>query len=162
MLRRLLATALAALALPAAAQVAPAADYTDLWYVPGESGWGVSFTQHSGTGQVYAVWYTYDPRIPDPALAGRYKPLWIVMPGGTWTSPTSITGAVYVTDGAPFSQPGSNTRATRVGTFTFTFSGGSSASFSYQIAVPAGLASDDPAFGLPALSGAKSISRQSF
>jgi hypothetical protein len=154
--------ALLALALPAAAQVAPAANYTDMWYLASESGWGVSFTQHTGSNQVFAVWYTYDPRVADTANAGRFKPLWVVMPGGTWTSPTQISGGVYVTDGNPFSQSGSNTHATNVGTFSFNFTSASSASFTYQIAPPVGLASTDPAFGLPSFSGTKSLSRQSF
>jgi len=162
MIGRAFAAAILALALPAAAQVAPAANYSDMWYLPSESGWGVSFTQHAGTNQVFAVWYTYDPRTPDPAAVGRFKPLWIVMPGGTWTSPTSITGSVYVTTGQPFSQAGSSTRPTAVGTFTFNFASASSGTFTYNIAVPSGLAADDPAFGLPSFSGTKSISRQSF
>jgi hypothetical protein len=157
-----IALAAAAAVLPVAAQVTPAANYTDMWYLASESGWGVSFTQHSGSNQAYAVWYTYDPRVPDPAAPGRFKPLWIVMPGGTWTSPTSFTGSVYVTNGQPFSQSGSNTGATAVGTFTFDFSGTSSASFTYRVSAPPGIASSDPAFGLPALAGTKTLTRQSF
>ncbi len=164
MIARFLAGALAvaALSFPALAQVAPAANYTDMWYLPAESGWGVSFTQHTGSNQVFAVWYTYDPRVPDPSGPGRFKPLWIVMPGGTWTTPTSITGPVYVTTGQPFTQAGSNTRLTSVGTFTFNFSTAQAGTFAYNIAAPTGLAADDPAFGLPSMSGTKSIQRQSF
>jgi hypothetical protein len=161
-MRRLIAIALLALALPVAAQVTPAANYTDMWYLASESGWGVSFTQHSGSNQVFAVWYTYDPRTADSSGPGRFKPLWIVMPGGTWTTPTSITGPVYVTNGQPFSQSGSNTGATQVGSFTFSFSGTANGTFSYNIAPPAGLPASDPAFGLPAFSGTKGIARQSF
>ena len=165
MIARLLTAALlsvAMLSLPAAAQVAPAANYTDMWYLPSESGWGVSFTQHTGSNQVFAVWYTYDPRTPDPSAPGSFKPLWIVMAGGTWTTPTSITGPVYVTNGQPFNQTGSNTQLTSVGTFTFTFSSAQAGTFAYNIAAPAGLAASDPAFGLPSMSGTKSIQRQSF
>jgi len=165
MIARLLTAALlsvATLSLPAAAQVAPAANYTDMWYLPTESGWGVSFTQHTGSNQVFAVWYTYDPRQPDAASPGGFKPLWVVMPGGTWTTPTSITGTVYVTNGQPFTQTGSSTQLTPVGTFTFSFSSAQAGTFAYNIAVPAGLASTDPAFGLPSMSGSKNIQRQSF
>jgi len=161
-MKKLIAIVLLTLAWPAAAQVTPAANYTDMWYLAAESGWGVSFTQHAGSNQVFAVWYTYDPREPDSSGPGRFKPLWIVMPGGTWTTPTSITGAVFVTNGQPFSQTGSNTGATQVGTFTFTFSGTSTGTFAYNIAPPAGLPATDPAFGLPSFSGTKSITRQSF
>lgn len=155
-----LATLLLALALPAAAQSVPAANYTDMWWNPGESGWGLSIAQHAGTHQVFAVWYTYDPR--EGTASGRYKPLWLVMPGGTWASPTRLTGTAYVTNGIPFNQSGSNPRNTPVGTFTFDFSGTSTGTFTYVVAPPPGLPSDDPAHDMPSLSGVKLIQRQSF
>lgn len=160
MIRKILFVLSLALAGPAAAQSTPAANYTDMWWNSAESGWGLSFVQHS-TNQVYAVWYTYDPRVPDPAT-GQFKPIWLVMAGGTWTTPTSVTGPVYVTNGRPFSQPGSNTTVTAVGTFTFTFSSTSAGTFTYNIAPPTGVASTDPAFNLPTLAGSKAIVRQGF
>ena len=160
MIRRFLAVLIAAAALPVAGQSVPAANYTDMWWNAAESGWGVSFVQHPSN-QVYAVWYTYDPREPD-AASGQFKPLWIVMAGGTWISPTRVSGPVYVTNGRPFSQSGSSTVVTPVGTFTFDFATNSSGTFTYNIAPPAGLAPTDPAYNLPALSGTKSIVRQGF
>ena len=160
MFRTLLAATLLAAALPAAAQSTPATNYSDMWWNPSESGWGISFTQHGTTNQVFAVWYTYDPR--EPGGSGQSKPLWIVMPGGTWTSPTSITGRVYVTNGIPFNQPGSNPQVNTVGTFTFNFSSATNGAFTYDIAPQAGLSPYDPAFNLPAMSGTKSITRQGF
>jgi hypothetical protein len=161
MFRRFLACAFLAFALPAAAQSVPAANYTDMWYLPAESGWGVSFVQHAGTSQVFAVWYTYDPREADATTPSNSRPMWLVMPGGSWTSPTTLTGAAYVTNGEPF-ESGRITGLTRVGTFTFNFQNASNATFAYNIAAPSGLASNDPAFGLPAFSGTKSITRQTF
>ena len=166
MIRRFFAIALLAFAVPALAQIVPATNYTDLWYNPLESGWGMAITQHPSN-QAYAVWYTYDPREPDPASPGNYKPLWIVMSGGTWTSPTSLTGPVYVLHGMPFFQPGTlrqpgNDPITQVGSFTITFSDTSHATFAYNIAPPVGLASTDPAFGLPRLSGTKQMERIQF
>jgi hypothetical protein len=163
-MRRLLATTLLALAfaLPAAAQVVPSENWSDMWYNANESGWGLSFMQHRETNQVFAVWYTYDPRANDDGT--RFKPLWIVMPGGTWTTPTSITGNVFVTVGTPVPQawvPG-NLKLTPVGTFTITFSGSGSGTFTYDVHAPATAASGDPAFGLPALAATKAITRQSF
>jgi hypothetical protein len=162
MIRRLLATTipLVALALPAMAQSVPAANYTDMWWTPSESGWGVSVTQHAGTNQVFAVWYTYDPR--EFAASGTFKPIWIVMPGGNWSSPTTISGTVYVANGMPFNQSGSNPQNTAVGTFTFNFTSTGTAQFAYSISAPSGLAPSDPAYNLPAMSGTKSITRQSF
>ena len=164
MIRKFLAAALFATAFPALAQSVPAANYSDIWWNPNESGWGVTFTQHPATNQVFAVWYTYDPREPDPSVSGNFKPLWIVMSGGTWTSPTSLSGDVYVTNGTPFAQgwDPNSLAVDRVGTVTFAFSSYSGGSFSYNIAPPAGLASNRPAFGLPAFSGTKTIQRQSF
>ena len=157
---RFLLPILLALALPAAAQSTPAANYTDMWWNQNESGWGISFAQHTGTNQVFAVWYTYDPR--EPASSGKAKPLWIVMPGGTWTSPTRVTGSAYVTNGVPFNQSGASQRTNLAGTFTFEFSSASSGTFTYDIAPQSGLASNDPAYNLPAMSGSKAIQRQSF
>ena len=164
MTRKLTAAFLLALALPAAAQVVPATNYTDLWDNSAtESGWGVTFVQHASN-QVQAIWFTYDPRQPDGS--GHFKPLWIVMPGGTWTSPTSITGDAYVTLGTPFGQPWAYTLATlpvtKVGTFTFTFSDANHGSFLYTIIPPGNLAPTDPAFGLPAFAGTRPISRNAF
>lgn len=159
MIRALTAATLLAIALPAAAQSVPAANYTDLWWNPSESGWGISFTQHTSN-QAFAVWYTYDPR--ESAGAGRGKPLWIVMPGGRWTTPTQFTGDVYVTLGLPFNQAGSNKRQTAVGTFTFDFTSSTTGTFTYNISPPSGLPTNDPAYNLPAISGTKAIQRQSF
>jgi hypothetical protein len=161
MIKRLFTLLFLAAALPVAAQSTPNANYTDMWWNASESGWGVSIMQHTGTNQVYAVWYTYDPRETD-ASTGQFKPLWLVMAGGNWTSPTTLTGAVYVTNGRPFNQPGSNTTVSSVGTFTFNFTSTQAGTFTYNIVPPANAASTDPAFNLPALAGSKSIVRQGF
>ena len=161
MIRRLIAAVLFAAALPAAAQVTPAANYTDLWWNPAENGWGLTITQHPSN-QIWAIWYTYDPREQESGSATAYKPLWINMPGGTWTSPTSLTGDVYILHGTPFYQSGSSRQQTRVGTFTFSFSNASHGTFTYNIAPPAGLSAGDPAFGLPSMSGTKQIERLNF
>ena len=162
-MRRLLATTLLALSLPAAAQaVVPQENWSDMWYDTAESGWGLSFTQHRESNQVYAVWYTYDPRESDPA--GQFKPLWIVMPGGTWVSPTRISGPVFVLTATPVQQPWSaaNVRIDSVGTFTIAFSDSANGTFTYDIRPPASAVSGSPAFNLPPMSGSKPITRQSF
>ncbi len=162
MIRRLLSTVipLLAFALPAHAQSVPAANFTDMWWNPAESGWGISFTQHAASHQVFAVWYTYDPR--EQAATGQYKPIWLVMPGGSWTTPTRITGTAYVVNGVPFNQPGSNPQVNAVGTFTFDFANASSGIFTYDVSAPEGVGAGEPAFNLPSLAGAKPIERQSF
>ncbi|MEO5692802.1 MAG: hypothetical protein ABIQ72_06730 [Usitatibacter sp.] len=159
MIRSLFAAALFSAALSASAQSTPAANFTDMWWNPAESGWGVSFAQHTPSNQVFAVWYTYDPR---ESGSSGFKPIWFVMPGGTWTSANSITGPVFVANGVPFNQSGSNPQITSVGSFTFTFTNANSAQFAYNIAAPGGLPPSDPAFNLPTMSGVKSIVRQGF
>jgi hypothetical protein len=158
---RLFAIASCVAALNAAAQATPSANYTDLWWNPNESGWGLTITQHPSN-QIWAIWYTYDPRQQDPSSSGIYKPLWINMPSGTWTSPTTLTGDVYVLNGVPFFQPGSNRQQTRVGTFSFSFTSAATGTFTYTIAPPSGLSADDPAFGLPTMTGTKQIERLQF
>ena len=159
MIRELGFATLLTVALGASAQSVPAANYTDMWFNPAESGWGVSFNQHAGTNQVFAVWYTYDPR---EASSTAFKPIWIVMPGGHWTTPTTITGNVYVTNGVPFNMSGNNQTNTAVGSFTFSFSDSNNGLFTYNISAPSGLPSTDPAFNLPTISGSKPITRQGF
>ena len=175
MIRRLLIACTLAAALSAAAESTPATNYTDLWdnsAAPGtsscpggESGWGITFTQH-GDNRVEAVWYTYDPRAADPSSPGNFKPLWIVMPDGTWTSPTQLSGNLYVTIGTVFSQPWNSAafHATQVGTYVFDFSSSSVGTFRYNVApAPADVAnSAGPAFNLPSFSGTKPICRNAF
>jgi len=63
-------------------------DFTDLWYNPAESGWGLSLAQHGNN--VFGVWYTYDT---------DGQPLWFVMPGVQFTSSTAFNGKLYTTTG---------------------------------------------------------------
>ena len=172
-LQTVLAILAASAAFQAAAQVRPTVDYTDMWWNPAESGWGISIRQKlpaDGTvdtaDALFSVWYTYDPRAFDPASPGGtgFVPLWLVMPGGSWSTPTTYAGRMYVLIGTPFPQQwNASTRAIQdVGSFRFDFSDAGHGTFTYVISPPAGLPDTNPAFGLPALSGTKSIRRQSF
>lgn len=168
---RLLFAAIAfASALPAAAQVAPAHDFSDMWWTSTESGWGISIRQKQRTGgsdqAVFAVWYTYDPRTADTTTSGSgdFAPLWLVMPNGNWTTPTSFNGAMYVVRGTTFSQAwvNCNTCATLVGSYTFNFTDANNGTFTYAVTPQAGVPSTDPSFGLSSFSGVKTITRQTF
>jgi hypothetical protein len=163
----------ASCALGASAQVGPNLDYTDMWWNPAEPGWGISIRQKLPVGgnqntvdALFAVWYTYDPRAVDPASPGGTGnvPLWIVMPGGTWVTPTRLTGRMYVLTATPYFQPWvpAQKQLTDIGTYRFDFSDSGHGVFTYAIAPPAGLAPGNPAYGLPAQSGTKAIERQSF
>jgi hypothetical protein len=63
-------------------------DFTDLWFNPAESGWGVSLAQHGNN--VFGVWYAYDT---------DGQPLWFVLPGVQFTSSTAFKGKLYTTTG---------------------------------------------------------------
>lgn len=91
----------------------PAFDFSDLWWNPNESGWGLNLVQHA-TNQVFGVMYTYE---------APNRPLWLVIPGGTWTSSLVFTGAIYRVNGpliTAFDPSKVNVRT--VGTATITFS----------------------------------------
>ena len=122
-----------------ASSATPIADFTDLWWNPAESGWGLSLVQH-GNRVLFGVWYTY-------GLDG--KRTWFVLPSGTWTDSRTYTGTVYGTAGPAASGAfnASAVRTTPVGTATLTFSDANRGTFAYTI---------------NGLSGTKTISRQPF
>ena len=154
------------LAMNASAQSMPAYNVTDMWWNPAESGWAVSLQQSPATNEVYALFHHYDPRQPETATASPndFKPLWIVMTGGSWTTPTRFVGDAFVTNGTPYFQPWvpGNFKATRVGRFTIDFTSSRTGTFTYDLAAPPGLSSSDPAFGFPTVVATKSIERYDF
>ena len=89
-------------------------NYSDIWWNPNESGWGLTIADHET--QIFAVWYTYN-------ADGR--PTWFVIPGGTFSQDRRIfTGTVYQTRGPCYRNatfdPGQVT-ATPVGSATIDF-----------------------------------------
>lgn len=122
-----------------AASAAPAEDYTDLWWNPQESGWGISITHHVSN-KLFLVWFTYGPD-------GR--PEWIVAQGGQWTGSASWTGTFYRTSGPPSGgtfDP-SQVRSTPIGRATLFFGDADNATLQYEV---------------DGRSGVKNISRQPF
>ena len=96
------------------------ADLTDIWWNAAESGWGLTLAQHGNN--VFGVWFTYGT---------DNKPLWIVMPGATFTSSSAFSGALYTLAGPYYgnaSFDSSQVVATAAGTATLSF-GGSAGSF---------------------------------
>ncbi|MEO5694890.1 MAG: hypothetical protein ABIQ72_17280 [Usitatibacter sp.] len=62
----------------------------DMWWGgPSQNGWGIAIMQQGAS--LFSVWYTYD-------VDGT--PTWFVMPTGTWTSPDTYEGRVFVTSGS--------------------------------------------------------------
>jgi hypothetical protein len=118
----------------------PTAEYEDMWWAgPAENGWGMSVVQHRDT--LFSVIYAYD---------GAGKPVWYVMPGGTWNAAhTAYTGPLYLPHGTPFFDynvasfaPGS-----AVGTSTLRFADAGHATLEFTI---------------NGVSGSKPVTRQSF
>ena len=114
-------------------------DYTDLWWNPAESGWGLNIIQHASR-NIFAVWYTY---------GNDARPMWFTLPGGTWTASNTFTGAVYSTTGPAASTAfdPARVRATAVGTATLTFSDANNGTWAWSID------------GIP---GTKAITRQPY
>ena len=100
-------------------------DYTDLWWNPQESGWGLGITHHA-SGQLFGTWYTYEP---------NGEPSWFTLQPGEWTSPTQWTGPIYKTRGPFFGAPFEASRFSvmAVGKATLAFDGPSSGTFSYTL-----------------------------
>jgi hypothetical protein len=98
----------------------PNLDYTDLWWNPDQSGWGLNVVQHS-SGNLFATWFVYD-------LDGSAG--WYVIPSGRWlqssfASTTAYTGPVYRTTGPALGRTVDPSQVTRtlVGSATLSFTG---------------------------------------
>ncbi len=116
----------------------PAANYSDLWYNPNESGWGVAFVQHT-SGMAFVAWYTYDT---------FGNPKWYVA-SSCRVAGSGCTGTLYETSGPPFGPSFDPSRVVvrTVGTISFSFSSANSGTMSYTV---------------NGSSGTKSISRQAY
>jgi hypothetical protein len=68
-------------------------DYTDAWYVPAESGWGVIFTQSNNF--IFATFFIYGQ---------DKKPTWYTA-HMTWDGLTKFTGPLYLHQGSYYADP---------------------------------------------------------
>jgi hypothetical protein len=104
---------------------APAANFTDLWWNPNESGWGLNLVQHSSH-LIFGVWYTY---------AANGARTWFAMPTGTWTDSSTYTGPLYATSGpaAGGTFDPSQVTTTQVGTATLHFTDANNGTWSYSV-----------------------------
>jgi hypothetical protein len=121
------------------ATVSPAYDFTDLWWNPSESGWGLNLVQHPSK-VIFAVWYTYE---------SDGTRIWYIVPNGSWTNSMTYTGPLYVTTGPSYNKSfdANQVQVRQVGTATLNFSGPNTGTFSYSI---------------DGVSGTKSMQRQAF
>ncbi len=125
---------------------APAADLNDMWFNPAESGWGMSVIQHASK-NLFAVWYTYEQlSLTDVST----RPLWLVMPGGTWRSQAVFSTNIYRTTGSYFSKPfdPAELKVNLYGEATLVFQDANKLTLHYQLS--------------NGVSGTKNLSRQPF
>jgi hypothetical protein len=102
----------------------PAYDFTDLWWNPAESGWGISI--HVKRQSLFAAWFAYD---------ASGNPTWYTLQGGAWRTPKSYSGAIYSTHAAPNSGIGPLSALTfaLAGNGSIDFDGYDNATFNYTV-----------------------------
>ena len=100
-----------------------AANYQDMWWNPGESGWGLSLTHQGST--ILAVLFTYD-------ATGR--DLWLVASNVARQADGSFTGPLYSTTGTVFFwTPWPSISVAQAGSMSLRFIDGESATLSYTV-----------------------------
>jgi hypothetical protein len=90
-------------------------DYTDIWWYPAESGWGLTLAQHGNN--VFGVLFTYDT---------DGQPLFVVLSGVTFDGPNSFSGPLYTTTGPYFGNAtfdSTQVQVRPVGSASISFSG---------------------------------------
>lgn len=122
-LRHYAAAMVAALgfSLPASA-TSYGTDYTDLWFNPSESGWGINLIQQYET--LFATLFVY---------GADNSARWYVA-SDLRGSPTSFTGTLYQTTGPAFSAPWTGGQPpTAVGSMSISFSGAYAGTLTYTV-----------------------------
>lgn len=109
-------------ALPAAA-ASNSVDYTDLWYNPAESGWGLNLIQQNNI--IFATLFVYGAD-----NSARWYVASNLSGGGS-----AFSGQLFQTTGPAFSSPFSPTAVTTtpVGTMTLSFNTPTTATLSYTV-----------------------------
>ena len=99
---------------------------SDLWWGgQAQNGWGLSLTQQGAT--VFGVWYTYDTE-------GR--PTWLLMPSGSFTSSSTLSGTLYRTTGSNWLAPAYDPTRLQVnaaGTLSIDFTGANAGRLRYAV-----------------------------
>jgi len=101
-------------------------DYTGAWYVPSESGWGLTVYQYAApTYNQFVMFFIYD---------NTGKAQWFEL-DATWTATDVRSGTVYASNAAPWSttfNPGSRS-FTAAGTATITYTSATTATVQFTI-----------------------------
>jgi DNA-binding beta-propeller fold protein YncE len=90
----------------------PAVNYTDLWWNPAESGWGMTVTHQPGN--MFIAWFVYDT---------ERQPTWFVSSCNTAADGNSCSGSLLRVTGPRFSAPfdSSQVRSTTAGSVSLRF-----------------------------------------
>jgi hypothetical protein len=127
-LRRIVGAALmaAAAAFPITAVSAPTVDFSDLWFLPAESGWGANVIQQDDI--LFVTLFVYGP---------NGQPTWYVASSTVRSGATStFSGPLFRASGPYFgagSWPANSVLVTQVGTLTFTASSSNAATLTYSV-----------------------------
>lgn len=113
-----------------AGSLATAFNFSDGWFVPSESGWGILISHHVDTGgNMFAAFYLFDDQ-------GKAK--WYVTSGGAWAG-SQFSGDVFEVTGPPggFATLGgfdpTRVKIQKAGTATFNFTSRDTAQFTYNV-----------------------------
>jgi hypothetical protein len=97
-------------------------DYTDLWFIPAESGWGINLSQQGNT--IFGTLFVYGT---------DQTPRWYVASALVASSTTSFTGPLYRTTGPYFGNAWTGGGpAVQVGTMTLNFDTPTTATLTYS------------------------------
>jgi hypothetical protein len=105
------------------AQASPV--YSDLWWNPSESGWGINLNHQNDI--IFATWFTY---------GANNTNTWYVMSDLRRQADGSFTGIIYQTTGVPFNQingAASTRSVNNVGNATLRFTSAAAGTFSYTV-----------------------------
>jgi subtilisin family serine protease len=106
-----------------------AVDYTDIWWNPAESGWGVALTQDRG--MIFVAWFSYDSKGDPTWYAASACPL-----ASTSTSNNGCSGDIYQLKGVSSLTDiwnASNKVVTKVGSVNLSFSDANNGVMSYTL-----------------------------
>ena len=102
---------------------AAATNFTDLWGLPGEGGWGVNVVQQGDL--VFLSWFTYD---------ANGRGMWLFGSQLTRTSGNTFSGTLFRSTGSPFSNYNqAQLNVVPAGTATLTFTGAGAGTFNYTV-----------------------------
>ena len=91
---RLLLAGITFVVFTAIAGNAHAQNYSDIWWNPAESGWGLTIADHGPV--AFVVWYTYDT---------DNQPTWFTLTGTFTNNRKNFSGDLIRTTGPAYTQP---------------------------------------------------------